>query len=76
MKVILTGTTGFVGAEVLRQCLLYPSITSLVVLSRRPLSTAPTDPKLKVVILEDFTSYPPQVVDELKDADACIWWFT
>jgi thioester reductase-like protein len=73
MKVVLTGTTGFVGAEVLRQCLIHPSITSVIVLSRRALDPAIADPKLKVVIHEDFTSYPPHVLDELKGAEACIW---
>ncbi|KAF5861520.1 hypothetical protein ETB97_012846 [Aspergillus alliaceus] len=37
MKVILTGSTGFIGCEVLKQCLQNPSITSIVAFSRRDL---------------------------------------
>lgn len=71
MKLILTGSTGFIGAEVLRQCLNNPSISSIIALSRRPLPV--TDPKLKTVIVEDFTNYSPSVLKELEGAEACIW---
>ena len=73
MKFILTGATGFIGGEVLRQCLASPSVTSIVVLSRRNLPTASSSPKLKVIIMEDFTVYPDSVVKELAGAEACIW---
>jgi hypothetical protein len=75
MKLILTGATGFVGTEVLTQTLANPSITSIIALSRKPLpSTLASDPKLKVVLLEDFTSYPPTIMSQLAGADACIWY--
>ncbi|KAJ5098122.1 hypothetical protein N7532_005123 [Penicillium argentinense] len=70
MKVVLTGTTGFAGREVLNQYLQNPSITSIVVLSRCEL---PAHDKLKVVVLEDFTSYPDFVREAVQGADACIW---
>ncbi|KAJ5736953.1 uncharacterized protein N7483_002078 [Penicillium malachiteum] len=70
MKVILTGSTGFIGNEVLQQCLQHPSITSIVALSRRDL---PQHDKLKVAIMNDFLSYPDAVREEIKGADACIW---
>jgi thioester reductase-like protein len=73
MKVILTGASGFIGAEVLRQCLRNPSITSLVALSRRELSVAP-DPKLKTVLVENWEAYEPSVLRELEGAEACIWY--
>ena len=72
MKVILTGTTGFVGTEVLTQCISQPAIKSIVALSRRPIDSI-THPKLKVVILEDFTVYSEDVLKELEGAQACIW---
>ena len=72
MKVVLTGTTGFVGTEVMTQCLSQPAITSIVALSRRPIDSV-THPKLKVVILEDFTVYGEDVLKELEGAEACIW---
>lgn len=75
MKLILTGPTGFIGQEVLHQCLQYPGITSLIALSRRDLpDSATSNPKLKVVILNDFTSYPDTVLHELAGAEACIWY--
>ncbi|KFZ16343.1 hypothetical protein V502_05149 [Pseudogymnoascus sp. VKM F-4520 (FW-2644)] len=73
MKVILTGATGFIGTEVLRQALLHPSITTLIVLSRRALSPPITHPKLQVIILADFAIYPPEVLTQLDGAEACIW---
>jgi hypothetical protein len=74
MKVVLTGATGFIGGGVLRRCLRLPSITSLVVLSRRELPDAPADPKLKVVIHDDFLRYPDSVLSHTAGADACIWY--
>ncbi|MCJ1377502.1 hypothetical protein MMC17_000597 [Xylographa soralifera] len=71
MKLILTGATGFIGAEVLRQCLLNPSITSLVALTRRPLSVE--NPKLTTIIMNDFTSYTDEVIQQLAGAESCIW---
>lgn len=72
MKIILTGSTGFIGQEVLLQCLSHPQITSLIVLSRRGLPIS--DPKLKVVLLEDFTKMPEDVLRELKGCEGCIWF--
>jgi nucleoside-diphosphate-sugar epimerase len=75
MKFILTGCTGFIGGEVLYQCLQNPSITAVVALTRRKLPEAlTTNPKLKEVIMKDFNSYPESVLKELSGADACIWY--
>ncbi|KAK4693767.1 hypothetical protein P7C71_g3691, partial [Lecanoromycetidae sp. Uapishka_2] len=71
MKVILTGSSGFIGAEILSQCLSHPSITSIIALSRRELPIS--DPKLKTIILSDFTSYPASLLSQLGDAEACIY---
>jgi uncharacterized protein YbjT (DUF2867 family) len=74
MKIILTGSTGFIGGEVLAQCLKNPAITLVVVLSRRDLSKEISDPRLKVIIMKSFTQYPDSVLEELAGADACIWY--
>lgn len=71
MKIILTGSSGFIGHEILTQCLQHPAITSIVALTRRDLTA---HDKLKVVKVEDFLSYPDSIVDDIKDADACIWY--
>jgi dTDP-D-glucose 4,6-dehydratase len=76
MKLILAGSTGFIGAEVLRQCLANPSITSLVALSRRELPSTFADPdqKLKTVLVKDFEEYEATVIKECKGAAGCIWY--
>jgi len=75
MKFIVTGCTGFIGSEVLSQCLRNPTITSVLAVSRRKLpDSVSNDPKLNVVIMKDFNSYPDSVLKELSGADACIWY--
>lgn len=71
MKVILTGSTGAIGSAVLSHCLSDPTITSIVAMTRRPLSQK--DPKLTNLIKEDFKSYTPSEIDQLKGSEACIW---
>lgn len=74
MKVILAGSTGFIGREVLEQCIQHPSVTSIVALSRRPLpEPAASHPKVEVVVEEDFTSYSPSTLQAIQGAGACIW---
>lgn len=74
MKIILAGSTGGIGSEMLEQCLQHPSVTSIVALSRRALSDSVTNsPKLKVIIMEDFTSYSDSVLRQLDGAQACVW---
>jgi hypothetical protein len=75
MKLILTGTTGFVGQEVLTQALAHPSITSVVTLTRHPIpATFASNPKVKNVLVEDFSTYTPSVLEQLSGADACVWY--
>ncbi|CAI7649039.1 unnamed protein product [Penicillium pancosmium] len=70
MKLILTGSSGFVGDEILSQCLEHPSVSSVVALTRRELAT---HEKLQVVLMEDFSSYPQTALEAIRGADACIW---
>ena len=75
MKIILTGCTGFIGREILEQCLQNTSITSIIALSRRELPPSVTsNPKLKVVIVKDFLSYPDSLLQDIRGAEACIWY--
>ena len=75
MKFILTGCTGFIGSEVLSQCLRNPAITSVVALSRRKLPDAVgSDPKPQTVVMKDFKDYPDSVMNQISGADACIWY--
>lgn len=71
MKLILTGASGFIGSEVLHQTLQDPAIDSVIALTRRPLKV--DHPKLKVLIVEDFTDIPKDVLAVCAEASACIW---
>ncbi|KFY79032.1 hypothetical protein V499_01928 [Pseudogymnoascus sp. VKM F-103] len=73
MKIVLTGCTGLIGSAVLAECLQNPSVTSIIVLSRRPLSPPISHRKLKVIVLADFLTYPEDVLTQLDGAQACIW---
>jgi nucleoside-diphosphate-sugar epimerase len=74
MKVLITGATGNIGKEALNQALSRPEITSVVALTRRSLpSHVSTNPKLETVIMNDFSDWTPNILDEIKDADAMIW---
>lgn len=62
--------------EIIRQSLLTPKITSLVVLSRRPI-TVPNNTdasKLKQVLIKYYEHYSDDVRTQLAGADACIWY--
>ncbi|KAK0108612.1 hypothetical protein ONS95_003407 [Cadophora gregata] len=74
MKIILTGSSGFIGSEVLTQAISNPEITSIIALSRKPLpENLTSNPKVSVVIIDDFTSYTPDVLKKLEGAEGCIW---
>ncbi|KEF63783.1 uncharacterized protein A1O9_01761 [Exophiala aquamarina CBS 119918] len=73
MKVVLSGSTGYIGGEVLRECLDHPSITSVIVLTRRDPGSIADNAKAKVIIVKDFTAYDEATISELRTADAAIW---
>jgi len=78
MKLIVTGSTGFAGKEIIRQAIHNPSITSIVALARReteiPQDAGDNALKLKSVVCGDFSNYSEDVKKELAGADACIWY--
>lgn len=73
MKVILSGGTGYIGGAVLSQCLNDPSITSVLILTRRDPGNVAENPKAKVILVNDFTTYDEYTIDEFRTADAAIW---
>jgi hypothetical protein len=74
MKFILAGTSGFIGQEILSQLLQLPSVSSLIILSRRELpEIAARGSRIKVIVLQNFLSYPGSVIQELVGANACLW---
>lgn len=62
---------GNIGSGVLEACLRDPNVTSIVALSRRSLKVE--DPKLRVIIHEDFSSYTDEILDEALSCDGAIW---
>ncbi|KAF8455777.1 hypothetical protein BDZ91DRAFT_626506, partial [Kalaharituber pfeilii] len=72
---LLTGATGFCGREVLRFALLSPIITSILVITRRPLPDELGSRKLRTIVHSDFTNYPSSLVAQITafSPDACIW---
>lgn len=76
MKLLIGGSSGFVGTELVRQALLDKDVSSVVGLSRRE-TPAPADggdaSKFTSVVCDDFENYPDDVREHLKGVDACIW---
>jgi hypothetical protein len=73
MHLILTGATGLVGASVLHNMLAQESISRISILSRRAVKMAEGHEKAKVIIHKDFKTYEKALLEELKDAQGCVW---
>ncbi|KAG7571014.1 hypothetical protein FFLO_00978 [Filobasidium floriforme] len=73
MKVIVTGTTGYIGQQVLARCVADPRITSVVALSRRSLPEYDHEPKVTVQIVPDFAHFDDDTIQTWKSAGACLW---
>ena len=70
MRVILFGATGMVGQGVLRECLLDPEVTDVLVIGRTP--TGVTDPKLHELVRKDLYDLS-DVADGFTGYDACLF---
>jgi len=70
MKIILTGATGMVGSEVLKQALADTEITAVAAIVRKPVPVQ--HPKLTTIIRENFLDYS-NLTEVFKNYDACIW---
>ncbi|RYN40797.1 hypothetical protein AA0112_g2483 [Alternaria arborescens] len=73
MHLILTGATGLIGASVLDNMLAQESISRISILSRRPVKMAEGHAKAKVIIHTDFNNYDKVLLEDLKDAEGCVW---
>lgn len=79
MKVIVAGASGFLGGQIIKQCLALPQITTVIALARKAVS-APSDlksdansSKLRSLVIEDYGVWPDTLKQELSGAAACIW---
>ncbi|WP_276481543.1 epimerase [Paraflavitalea pollutisoli] len=70
MKIVITGTTGFVGEGVLLECLQHPAISQVISVSRKP--TGISHAKLEEYLVPDFLALS---LDDpkLKGYDACFF---
>lgn len=70
MKLLITGSTGMVGSELLRQAIIDNDVTSIIALSRKPLDIQ--HPKLKTIIHKNFLDYS-SLGYLFIDCDVCAW---
>jgi uncharacterized protein YbjT (DUF2867 family) len=70
MHLLVTGATGLVGAEVVRQAIIDDDITQVTCLVRREGTIQ--HPKLKYIVHNNFLDYS-SLVDVFRQQDACIW---
>ena len=78
MKLIVTGATGLIGAEIVRQALHISEITQVVALARKSVEVDDgiDSSKLKSVVIQDYGEYPDHIKAEFAGANACIWYAT
>jgi dihydrodipicolinate reductase len=72
MKIIVTGATGRIGGAALQSALSHPTVTSVIVLSRRDIGVQHA--KLQTIIKKDYLQYSPEELAQLEGAEACVWY--
>lgn len=75
MKVVVTGATGLVGNEVVKQCLVDVRITKVVILTRKAVSMdIESHPKADVIMVQDFSRYSDDLLRRIEGSSACLWY--
>jgi uncharacterized protein YbjT (DUF2867 family) len=70
VRVILFGASGMVGQGVLRECLLDPDITCVLVINRSPIGRQ--HDKLREIVLKELFNLAP-IEDQMRGYDACFF---
>src|SRR5579859_5518656 len=76
MRIVITGANGSIGTALVKECIVSPQISHIVLLVRSELpSTFPQSPKITVLKHGDFSNYPPSLIAQLRNlrVEACIW---
>jgi uncharacterized protein YbjT (DUF2867 family) len=71
IRIILTGSTGFVGEGILFECLAHEDVEEVLIVNRRHYE-GKIHPKLKECIVRDFFNLD-EVEEQLKGYDACFY---
>ncbi|KAF2186590.1 hypothetical protein K469DRAFT_726121 [Zopfia rhizophila CBS 207.26] len=71
MKVLITGATGTIGSEILKQCLQRENIHEIIAFARKNIPS--TSPKFSCILMQDFKSWNEDILNKIKDADVMIW---
>jgi uncharacterized protein YbjT (DUF2867 family) len=70
MKILVTGSTGMVGLEVIRQAILDDTVSTIYALTRKPLEIK--HPKIQTILHTDFLNYNG-LETYFAQCDVCIW---
>lgn len=79
MKIVLAGATGFIGKEVLEQCIAHNYIEHIYCLTRKPLDQkyfqGKRGHKVTEIIHDNYEEYPESLLRRLRDegVDGAIW---
>lgn len=75
MHLILTGATGLCGSAVLDGMIRMKDVTKISIISRRPVKMAEDsqDPRINVILHNDFEQYDATLLSQVKDATGCVW---
>jgi NAD dependent epimerase/dehydratase family enzyme len=74
MKVVFTGSSGYIGSQVFKQTIADERIHSIVSLVRRqPANSWIQHSKVETIIVKDFNNFDEETITEIDDADAAIW---
>lgn len=75
MHLILTGATGLCGSGVLDAMRLMKDVTKISIISRRPVQMAEDakDPRIQVILHQDFEKYDSKLLQTLSGATGCVW---
>ncbi|KAH6609844.1 hypothetical protein Trco_003190 [Trichoderma cornu-damae] len=74
MKVIVAGVTGNAGGEIVSHCFADERVAKVIILTRK---AVPIDieshPKAEVVMHQDFSQYPEDMMRRFEGAEICLW---
>lgn len=75
MHLILTGATGLCGSGVLDAMLKTKEVAKISIISRRPVKMAEDskDPRINVILHQDFEKYDASLLSQLQGATGCVW---